>query len=131
MPSGDGTLGRKIVLTWNGAAIEGVREKGIALAGEPINVSDDDSDGWRELLSEVGENTVDISLSGVIKSTALKVDWFAGTRTRAVVITYPDGSIIAGDFMLASYNETGPYADATTFEGALQSTGEITYTPGP
>jgi predicted secreted protein len=131
MPAGDGTLGRKIIFTWNGATIDGVREKGIACAGEPINVSDDDSDGVRELLEEAGENTIDISLSGVLKSTALKQDWFNGNVLRAVTMTYPDGSVLAGDFFLASYNETGAYNDATTFEGALQNSGAVTFTPGP
>jgi predicted secreted protein len=131
MAAGDGTLGRKIIFTWNGSEILGVREKGIACAGEPINVSDDDADGVRQLLEEAGENTIDISLSGVLKSTALKADWFNGDRIRAVTMTYPDGSVLAGDFFLASYNETGAYNDATTFEGALQNTGDVTFTPGP
>lgn len=130
MPAGDGTLGRKILFTWNGSAIAGVREKGIAIAGEPINVSDDDSDGWRELLDEAGENTIDISLSGVLKSEALITDWVNGDRVRAASLTYPNGRVISGDFFLASYNETGTYNDATTFEGSLQSTGEISITPG-
>lgn len=131
MPAGDGTLGRKIIFTWNGATIDGVREKGIACAGEPINVSDDDSNGIRELLAEAGENTVDISLSGVLKSTALKADWFSGDRIGAVTLTYPDGSVLAGDFFMASYNETGAYNDATTMEAALQNTGAVTFTAGP
>ncbi|KRR16866.1 phage tail tube protein [Bradyrhizobium retamae] len=130
MPAGDGTLGRKIIFTWNGSTIAGVREKGIACAGEPINVSDDDSDGIRELLSEAGESTIDISLSGVLKDETLAADWFARNRVRAVTITYPNGRVISGDFFLASYNETGTYNDATTMEAALQNTGEVTFTPG-
>lgn len=130
MPAGNGTLGRKIIFTWNGETIDGVREKGIACAGEPINVSDDDSDGVRELLDEAGESTVDISLSGVLKSETLATDWMAGDRVGAVTMTYPNGRVISGDFFLASYNETGTYNDATTFEGALQNTGDVTFVAG-
>ena len=124
-----GFIGRKIILTWGGANVGGVREKSAALNGEPINVSDDDSAGWREILDEAGENTVDISISGVTKDNVLKIDWFGNTRTKPVVITYPDGGVINGDFFLASYTDTGPYNDATTFEAELQSTGAITYLP--
>lgn len=130
MPAGDGTLGRKVAFTWNGTAVEGVREKGIACAGEPINVSDDDSNGVRELLDEAGESTIDISLSGVTKSDALASDWFAGNRLRAVTLTYPNGRTISGDFFLASYNETGPYNDAMTFEASMQNSGDVTFVAG-
>ncbi len=124
-------LGRAITLTWGGAAIAGVREKGISLEGEAIDVSDDDSAGWRELLSEHGEKMVNLSLSGVTKTDALKEAWFNGTLLDAVVLTYPDGGIIAGNFLLPSYADTGPYKDSTTFECELQSSGVITYTPAP
>lgn len=121
------SVGRTIALTWGGAAIAGVREKGVALNGEPVDVSDDDSAGWRELLDVAGENTVDISISGVTKDGALKEDWFAGNRTQAVTITYPDGGVLSGDFFLVNHNDTGPYKDAATFEASLQSTGAVDY----
>ena len=130
MPAGDGTLGRKVIFTWNGAPILGVREKGVACAGEPINVSDDDSDGVRYLLTEAGERTVDISLSGVLKSETLPTDFHQNSPLRAVTLTYPNGRIISGDFFLASYSETGAYNDAITFEGSLQSSGPVSFTPG-
>lgn len=131
MPAGDGTLGRKVIFTWNGAPVEGVREKGLACAGEAINVSDDDANGVRQLLDEPGEDTIDISLSGVTKSDVLAAAWHDRTkRIGAVTMTYPNGRVVAGDFYLASYNETGAYNDAMTFEAALQNTGDVSFTPG-
>lgn len=124
-------VGRNIVFTWNAAEVEGVRQKGISLSGSPVDVSSDDDDGWRALLAVAGQNEVGVSLSGVTKSDALKADWFAGTRTRAVTITYPDGGVISGQFYLSSYTDTGPYNDAATFDAEILSTGVVTYTPGP
>jgi predicted secreted protein len=43
----------------------------------------------------------------------------------------PDGGIISGDFYLATDSETNPYKDAVTFEGSLQSSGPVSYVPGP
>jgi predicted secreted protein len=131
MPAGTGTLGRKIIFKWNGATIPGVREKGAAVNGEPVDTSDDDSSGWRELLDEPGSRSVDISLSGVTKSDVLRIVAYSNSKTGAATIEYPDGGIVNGDFHLATYSETGPYNDAQTFEASLQSTGAVTYTPGP
>jgi predicted secreted protein len=121
--------GRSIALLWNAVAIAGVREKSIKVDGSAVDVTSDESDGWQTLLSVAGENKVEIGLSGVTKSEALKKDWFAGTRTRAVSITYPDGGALSGQFFMANYNDKGPYKDATTFEATLMSTGAVTYTP--
>lgn len=122
-------IGRKIKLRWNGAEIPGVREKGITLNGEAVDVTADDSNGWRELLADPAENQVEISLSGVTKTHTLKTDWFAGTRTRSAEIEYDDGSKITGTFYMSNHSETGTYNDAATFEATLQSTGVVTFTP--
>lgn len=122
--------GRSVLLTWNSAAIAGVREKSVALNGTPIDVTADDDAGWRKLLTASGEDHVDIDLSGVTKSQILKSDFFAGTRTRTISLTYPSGGVLTGSFYLASYSEKGPFKDAVTFDAKFQSTGPITWTPG-
>lgn len=129
------SVGRSITFTWGNDSppeeIPGVREKSAALNGEPIDITADDSSGWRELLSVAAQDQVDISLSGVTKNDALKQDWFGGTRTQVATITYEDGGVLTGTFFLVSYTDTGAYNDAVTFEAELQSSGTVTYTPGP
>lgn len=123
------TLGRKILLEWEDEEIPGVREKGININGEPVDLTSDDDNGWRTLHDEAGQNQIDITVSGVTKSHALRADWFAGTRTKTLEITdSTNGGVIAGEFFLASYNETGTYNEAVTFEATFQSTGAVTYT---
>lgn len=125
-----GFVGRNIGFTWNGQPIAGLREKGIARAGEPINVTSDENDGVRELLANVAaESTVDISLSGVTKDEVLALAWHTGQLTGTFVITYPNGTVLSGTAFLASYNDTGPYNDATTFDATLQSSGPVDYEP--
>lgn len=124
-----GFLGRQIIFEWGGIQIPGVREKGVAMNGEAVNVTSDEDGGWQKLLEVAGENSVELSLGGVTKNEQLKQDWFAGDRTKSVEITYPDGGQITGTFFMANYTDTGPYNDATTFEATLQSTGQVTYTP--
>jgi predicted secreted protein len=124
--------GRKVKFRWGTppAEIPGVKEKGVTLNGEAIDISADDSNGWRELLADPAQTQVDVSLSGVSKTHTLKVDWFAGNRTKYAEIEYDDGAKISGQFYLSNYTETGVYNDAATFEATLQSTGVIAYAPG-
>lgn len=126
--------GRQVVFTWGSESppveIAGVREKSVELNGEPIDITSDENDGWRTLLSIPAENQVNVNLSGVTKDRTLVTDWFAGTRTREAVFTFPDGSVITGEFFLATYSETATYNEAVAFEASLQSTGVVSYTPG-
>ena len=109
--------------------LAGVQEKSLSINGEAIDVSSDDSDGWRDLLAEPGQRSVDLSVSGISKDALFRTKAFAADRTLPLEIEYADGSIISGTFYLASYKETGPYKDAMTFEAELQSTAVVTYTP--
>lgn len=129
MPAPAGFLGRKIVVSRAGIDLAGIREKGITLNGEAIDVTADENDGWRELLNESGEDSVDISVSGVVKGNDLKQEWFSESKIKTTSFTWPDGGVMTGQFRLGTYTETGPYKDATTFEATFQSTGIITYTP--
>lgn len=122
--------GRNVTLTWGGNPILGVREKGITINGEAVNVTSDEDNGIQMLLDEDAETSHEISLSGVTKSTVLRAAKAAGNIQATVVITYPDGYEISGLFNLASYSEGIPYNEAITFQATLQSTGAITHTPG-
>lgn len=134
--SNEGFHGRKIDLEWGGAAIGGIREKSVELNGSPVDVTSDDDLGWRKLLLEAGENQVNLSCNGITKTSILKRDWFLGAnaggasaRTKTMTLEYPDGSILSGEFYLATYKDTGPYKDATTFEASFQSTGAVVFLP--
>jgi TP901-1 family phage major tail protein len=132
-----GFIGRKVLLeVGEGSPLEkiaGVREKTIAFNGEPVDVTTDDDDGWRALLSEAGQNDVTISLSGLVTSSYLRNLWMAGSDSSSRMVearlTYPDGSVFEGSFFLASYQDGATYNDATTMEAELQSSGRVMYTP--
>lgn len=123
--------GRAIVFKWNGAQLLGVREKGIALNGEAINITSDEDNGWRTLLDVSAEDSIDITLSGVTKDDVLKMAYLTGQRMATGSLEYPNGLIIEAEFYLANYTDTGPYNNATTFSATLQSNGPPTVTPAP
>jgi len=129
------SAGRQITVHFGGNSptdlLAGVREKGVELNGEPIDITSDDDDGWRTLLTIPAQNEINISLSGVSKDNILKTHWFNGSRSQPSTITFEDGSTITGTFFLASFSETGTYNEATVYEAELQSSGIVTFTAAP
>ena len=124
-------VGRNVVLTWDGNNLGGAREKSFTFNGEAIDISDDYSQGWRELLEHAGEYSINLSVSGVTRSDTLRAAWFAEDLQETMVVTFPGGDSFSGTFHLASYSETGNYKEAITYEAEFQSTGVVTYTPAP
>lgn len=123
--------GRSLLVKRNNVVIAGLRTKGVAFNGEPIDGTTDDENGYRTLLSDPGVKSVDLSIEGLTKDATLRVAVLNGgsLMLEDITVTYPDGGILAGDFFLASLEETGTYNEAITFSGSLQSSGEWTYTP--
>lgn len=123
--------GRDLKIKKGATVLAGVRTKGIAIAGEPIDITTDDDLGYRTLLEDAGQMSLDVSIEGVTKDNVLKGLIVSGGTLLLtdITIVYPDGGIIDGDFFLASLEESGAYNDAITFTGALQSSGAWTYTP--
>lgn len=132
-------VGRTIVVRWGDAspipAVAGIREKSVTLSGEAVDITNDDSAGWRQLLDAPQMNTVEISASGVALNDTLRQAWFSGaaigngTRMAPAEFEYPDGGIIAGTFYLQEYSETGNHDGEVTFEATWVSNGAVTYTP--
>lgn len=138
-------VGRAIVVYWGDEspqpAVAGINEQGITVNGEPVDITNNDSSGWRELL-DVGQiNSLDISASGVLLDDTLRADAIAGAtatgrRMQAATFEYPleaGQSVparITGNFYLQGYSETGTHDGAITFECTFQSSGPVTYTAG-
>lgn len=138
-------VGRTILLYWGDESpqplVAGLREKGISPSGDPVDITDSDAAGWRELLDAAGVNSVDLPASGVVVDDTLRADWFAGAsqqgrRMQAATFEYPleqgqtTPARITGTFYLSSYTETGAHDGEITFDATFMSSGPVTYTPG-
>lgn len=124
--------GRNLVIKKNSTAIAGVRTKGIAVNNEPIDVTTDDEDGVRTLLSDPATTAVNLSVEGLTKDRVLRQAILGGGSLMLTDITidYPNGDTLSGNFFFGSLEETGEYQGAVTFTGELQSSGTITYSAG-
>lgn len=121
------TIGRSYLIKKADTALAGVRTKSLSINHEPVDVTTDDENGFRTLLSEVGESSFELTVDGVTKDSTL-FDTATASASKLltdVTIDHPNG-VISGDVYLASYEETGAYNDAITFSATLQSSGEWT-----
>lgn len=121
--------GRELKILKNNVVIAGVRTKTVAIAGAPVDITSDDDAGYRTMLGEAGTYSIDLTVEGITKDAELRGVILTGGSLLLTDITieYPDGSSIAGDFFLASVEESGEYADAITFSASLQSSGAWVY----
>ena len=52
--------GRSLLIKKGSTVLAGMRTKGVAINGEPIDITSDDDSGYRTLLSDVGTLSVDL-----------------------------------------------------------------------
>ena len=121
------TIGRAYTIKKNNTAIAGVRTKTLSINHEPVDITSDDDDGFRTLLSTVGESSFELSVEGVLKDSVL-FDAATGSGSKLltdITIEHPSGTI-SGDVFLTAFESTGAYNDAVTFSATFQSSGDWT-----
>ena len=123
--------GRDLLIRKAGVAIAGAQEDGVSLDGSPVDITSKDNSGFRTLASFAGVKALDLSVSGVWVNKVIRdlaVLESASHLLTDITIAFADGGSIAGDFYLASYEETGAHDGAVTFTASFQSSGTWTYT---
>lgn len=112
--------------------IAGLRARQIAFNAEAVDVTHAESAGrWRELLAGAGVRRAGVTGSGVFKDEAsdalVRQSFFDGTILTWQVIV-PDFGRIEGPFQLTSLEYRGDHAGEVTFDLALESAGQLTFT---
>ena len=79
--------GRLLQILKGGVAIAGVRTKGVAINGEPIDITSDDDGGYRTMLDDPGTMSLDLSVEGVTKDDELLQAIAAGANLKLTDIT--------------------------------------------
>jgi predicted secreted protein len=122
--------GRDFLVLKNAVAIASLTENGISFDGSPVDITNKDSGGFRELAAFAGAKAIDISASGVLTDTVIRDIALAPAGALLltdITIEFADGSTIAGDFYLASVDYTGAHDGANTYDMSLQSSGAWTF----
>lgn len=115
--------------------IAAVRTKSATHAREPVDVTNDDSNGNRTLLPEPGLRSIDVQVEGVadLANYNWMIQEWAGNLHTQIFIQHADGSkeSAADGFFLSNLEHSGESAGDVAFTAQFMSSGAITYTPAP
>lgn len=124
-------IGRQRLFTVGASTILGVSTKGATCNNEPIDVTDDNSSGWIEILETAGAKSVEYPISGTLKNLELFESFFNSVSQKfAISITYPDGSVMTFDGFMSNIAETGESNTGVTFDATFVSAGVVTFVAG-
>jgi TP901-1 family phage major tail protein len=112
--------------------VAGLRSHALAFNAERVDITHQESAGaWRELLAGAGLRSAAIRGSGIFKDAAsdatMRSLFFAAMIRRWQVII-PDFGTVEGPFQITALEFGGQHDGEVTFEVALESAGEPTFT---
>jgi TP901-1 family phage major tail protein len=114
------------------ATVAGLRAKTLAFNAQTVDVTHAESAGrWRELLEGAGVKRAAVSGAGLFKdaaSDALARQTFFDGIVRDCQIVIPDFGTVEGPFQISSLEFAGAHDGEVTFEIALESAGELSFT---
>jgi TP901-1 family phage major tail protein len=112
--------------------VAGLRATALSFNAQSVDATSQESaNAWRELLAGAGLKSANVRGQGIFKDAAsdatVRSYLFAGTiRNWQVVI--PSFGIIEGPFQITALDLAGQHDGEVTFELALESAGELTFT---
>ncbi len=112
--------------------VAGLRTRSLAFNAAAIDVTDAESAGrWRELLQGGGIKRAAVAGSGIFKDASsdatIRSLFFAGT-IRNWQLILPDFGTVEGPFQIVALEFAADHAGEVTFELALESAGQLTFT---
>lgn len=127
--------GRSLILKLGtggaGGVVAGLTNLTFTQNNESVDVTDKDSNGWRDLLEGAGTKSISISGDGIASNAATyeTLKGYAQANSHNIFqITCDDTDLFEGTFMITSFSETGGVSGAQTFSLSMESTGAITFT---
>jgi TP901-1 family phage major tail protein len=112
--------------------VAGLRASTLSFNAETVDATSQESAGaWRELLAGAGLKSANIRGSGLFRDQASDAS-VRGVFFNAQIVNWqiviPDFGIVQGPFQIASLEFAGRHDGEVTFELALASAGQLTFT---
>ena len=112
--------------------VAGLRTRRLAFNAETVDVTNAESaNRWRELLDGAGVKRASVSGRGLFQdaaSDALMRQTFFDGAIAVYQIVIPDFGTVQGAFQLTSLEFAGEHNGEVTYDVALESAGELTFT---
>lgn len=128
-----GFNGRSLTIDWDGTTLVGVRTRGVTNSNEMVDVTTDDDNGWRKLLTTPGVKSVEVTVGGISSDEVLLAEFYnASTTGETLQVDLPSSLAtpgnLSGTFHLSSFEITGEHDGAVEFSATFQSSGAVSYT---
>jgi TP901-1 family phage major tail protein len=112
--------------------VAGLRTRRLAFNAETVDITHAESaNRWRELLDGAGVKRASVSGRGLFKDAAtdalMRQTFFDGTVV-SYQIVIPDFGTVEGPFQLTNLEFAGEHNGEVTYDLALESAGELTFT---
>jgi TP901-1 family phage major tail protein len=112
--------------------VAGLRSRRIAFNAQTVDITHAESAGrWRELLDGAGIKRAGVSGRGLFKDAAtdalMRQTFFDGAVKNCQIVI-PDFGVVQGPFQIASLEFAGEHDGEVTYDMALESAGELTFT---
>ena len=112
--------------------VAGLRARRLAFNAETVDITHAESAGrWRELLDGAGIKRASVAGRGLFKdasSDALVRQSFFEGAVKSFQIVIPDLGTVAGAFQVTTLEFAGEHDGEVSYELALESAGELTFT---
>ena len=112
--------------------IAGLRTRRLSFNAEAVDITHAESaNRWRELLDGAGVKRASVSGRGLFKdasSDALMRQTFFDGAVKSYQIVIPDFGSVQGAFQITSLEFAGEHNGEVTYDLALESAGELTFT---
>jgi TP901-1 family phage major tail protein len=112
--------------------VAGLRTRRLAFNAETVDITHAESaNRWRELLDGAGIKRASVSGRGLFKDAstdALMRQTFFDGAVKSYQIVIPDFGTVQGAFQIANLEFAGEHNGEVTYDVALESAGELTFT---
>lgn len=112
--------------------VAGLRARRLAFNAETVDITHAESAGrWRELLDGAGVKRASVAGRGLFKdaaSDALMRQTFFDGAVKNFQVVIPDFGTVAGVFQIVTLEFAGEHDGELTYELALESAGELSFT---
>lgn len=125
-----GYNGRDFEILLAGNVVAAVQSKTSTYSREAVDVTNDDSNGWRTVLPEPGVKGASVSIEGVATDDNYDIllDEWLGIANSLITIRNADGSIASAQygFFLSALEISGGHDGHVAFTASYESSGAVT-----
>jgi len=117
----------------NFATVAGMRSTSLTLNSAGVDVTNKDSQGWRELLSGAGVRRMSISGSGVFTDSAAESSLRAKALSGEIAnyeLVFENGDLFSGAFQVTTLDYSGDHNGERTYTLSLESSGPVGFQAG-